>query len=72
MYCCIVTLEGKKKKKKVVPELNHFHNIFVQTVQFCVCVPISIIIGCISILPVLQACVQDEKKKKKKSLYKCV
>lgn len=68
VYCCIVTLEGgeKKEKKKLFPSLTIFteEQHFVQTVQFCVCVPIIIIIRCISILQVLQACVQDEKKKK--------
>lgn len=71
VYCCIVTLEGeKKKKKKLFPSLIIFteEQHFVQTVQFCVCVPIIIIIRCISILQVLQACVQDEKK----NIYTCV
>lgn len=55
----------KKRKKKLFPSLIIFteEQHFVQTVQFCVCVPIIIIIRCISILQVLQACVQDEKKK---------
>lgn len=62
---------GKKKKKKLFPSLIIFteEQHFVQTVQFCVCVPIIIIIRCISILQVLQACVQDEKKK---NIYMCL
>lgn len=64
VYCCTVTLWGKKKS---VFELNHF----TEESTFCtngtiLCVCSHIIIQCISILQVLQACVQD------KNSYMCL